>query len=276
MATYAIGDIQGCFEPLCRLLEVISFDPAKDRLLLCGDLVNRGPDSLKVLRWAKRNQESLVSVLGNHDLHLLARGAGVRPPRKDDTMDDVLSAPDKESLLEWVASRPFIHMEGHFLMVHAGLLPEWSLSEALSLANEATEALRTDRRRFLEIVYGAPPPTRWSRTLPALDRLRCIITALTRLRALTSDGAMDLDFTGPPRQAPTGRIPWFDVPSERSNDATVICGHWAALGLYLRPDVMALDTGCVWGGALTAVRLEDRQVFQAAAREENDVNGGQR
>jgi bis(5'-nucleosyl)-tetraphosphatase (symmetrical) len=267
VATYAIGDVQGCHDALERLLRRIDFDPARDRIWLCGDLVNRGPDSAGVLRLAMALGEAVVAVLGNHDLHLLARAEGLRAPGKRDTVEDVLAAPDRDALLDYVAARPFLHREGGYLMVHAGLLPEWTAEDAEALAGEATAALRADRRAFLETIYGHRAPRRFSEGLDADDRLRCIVAALTRLRTVEEGGAMDLAFAGPPDAAPPSRRPWFDLRSARAPaGVTVLCGHWSALGLLVRDDVIALDTGCVWGGSLTALRLEDRAVFQVPAQ----------
>ncbi len=296
--TYAVGDVQGCLTSLSRLLDSIGLDPSVDRLLFCGDLVNRGPDSLGVLRLVRDIEGALVSVLGNHDLHLLARAEGLRPAGKQDTMDDVLSAPDREELLDWLASRPFSHLEEievdvgawisnrrrpgaarqassamaprkrRFFLVHAGLLPEWSIEEAMSLATEATMALRADRRAFLETIYAKPPPRRWKSDLSRADRLRAIVAALVRIRMLDEKGEMDDDFTGPPPEGPPGHRPWFDArPRQNAGGTVVLCGHWAALGLVIRDDFIGLDTGCVWGKELTAVRLEDLRVFQVPAGE---------
>jgi bis(5'-nucleosyl)-tetraphosphatase (symmetrical) len=262
MATYAIGDVQGCFTTLERLLRRIEFDPRRDRLWLVGDLVNRGPSSLEVLRWAKSMGNSITAVLGNHDLHLIARAERLREPRKRDTFDDVLEAPDRDALLEWLIGRPLLHREGDFVLVHAGLLPEWSLEEAEALAWEAQEALRSRRRYgLLQSIEEAGPPPRWDSELADSERLCLVVDAFTRIRTLKPSGELCLDFTGPPRQAPEGCQPWFDLCSFPP-EATVLFGHWAALGLHLGRNVIGLDTGCAWGRSLTALRLDDRQVFQ--------------
>jgi bis(5'-nucleosyl)-tetraphosphatase (symmetrical) len=262
MAIYAIGDVQGCFITLERLLRRIDFDPGRDRLWLVGDLVNRGPSSLEVLRWAKSMGRSVVVVLGNHDLHLIARAEGLREPRKRDTFDDVLEAPDRDALLEWLIGRPLLHREGDFVLVHAGLLPQWSLEEAEALAWEAQEALRSRRRYpLLESFEESGTSPRWGEDLKEPQRLRLVVDAFTRMRTLTSSGELCLDFDGPPRQAPEGCQPWFELCSFPPR-ATVLFGHWAALGLHLGRNAIGLDTGCAWGGSLTALRLEDRQVFQ--------------
>src|SRR3990172_2165361 len=262
MATYAVGDVQGCFTTLERLLRRIEFDPGSDRLWLVGDLVNRGPSPLEVLRWAKSMGKCVTAVLGNHDLHLIARAEGLREPRKRDTFDDVLEAPDRDALLEWLIGRPLFHREGDFVLVHAGLLPEWSLEDAEALAWEAQEALRSRRRYPLLESFeddGASP--RWDGDLAEPERLRLVVDAFTRIRTLRPTGELCLDFAGPPQQAPNGCRPWFDLCSFPPG-ATAIFGHWAALGLHLGKNVIGLDTGCAWGGSLTALRLEDRQVFQ--------------
>ncbi len=262
MATYAIGDLQGCFEPLERLLARIAFDPARDHLWFVGDLVNRGPHSLACLRFVRSLGDKAIVVLGNHDLHLLCVGEGVEPARKRDTLREVLEAPDRASLLEWLRMRPLFHAEGEFAMVHAGLLPEWSVDQARALASEVEAVLRgPDHRGFLDRLYG-DKPARWSESLEGMDRLRVIVNAMTRLRVCEADGAMVLSFKGEPGESSEGWIPWFDMPGRRSGDHTIVCGHWSALGLAVRPTLMSLDSGCVWGRALTAVRLEDRALFQ--------------
>ena len=262
MATYAIGDLQGCFEPLERLLSRISFDRARDRLWFVGDIVNRGPESLACLRLVKGLGDCAVVVLGNHDLHLLCVAEGVEPARKRDTFAEVLQAPDREALLEWLRTRSLMHVEGRFAMVHAGLLPEWPVDEARALAREVEAVLQgPGHRDFLDRLYG-DEPARWSDSLRGIDRLRVIVNAMTRLRVCEADGAMALSFKGEPGESSGGLIPWFDMPARRNRDHTIVFGHWSALGLAVRPDVLGLDSGCVWGRALTAVRLEDRALFQ--------------
>ncbi|HZS11962.1 MAG TPA: symmetrical bis(5'-nucleosyl)-tetraphosphatase [Nitrospirales bacterium] len=258
MSTYAIGDIQGCFKPLQRLVADLRFDPARDRLWLVGDLVNRGPDSLAVLRWAKGLGVAAVTVLGNHDLHLLALDAGVSEPRRGDTLDDILSAPDRRALLDWLRERPLIHQEDGHVLVHAGLLPQWSTDEAVALAEEVRRQLRSDPATLLRALYAS----REGAAVPGdLGRLTTALAAFTRLRACTVAGQPDYGYNGPLEKLPANLCPWFAVPGRRSADTTVICGHWAALGFRMEPHLIALDSGCVWGRALTAVRLEDRQVF---------------
>ena len=263
VATYAIGDVQGCGRSLDKLVEQIRFDPDRDRLWFVGDLVNRGPASLEVLRFARDLGNAATVVLGNHDLHLLGRALGVRPAETGDTLDAVLAAPDRQALLDWLLHRPLMHVEGRFVLVHAGLARDWSVANAQSLAQEAEVALRARPAATLELLRGKAK-RHWHDDLKGDDRLRFILRALTRLRMCSADGAIMAGHKGPPESAPPGAIPWFDVPGRASSGATVVCGHWAALGLRLRDDLIALDSACVWGGRLTAVRLDDRAVFQQA------------
>jgi bis(5'-nucleosyl)-tetraphosphatase (symmetrical) len=266
MATYAIGDIQGCFQPLQRLLDEIRFDALRDRLWLVGDLVNRGPDSLATLRFVRELGECAVAVLGNHDLHLLMVAEGLEKLRRDDTLEEVLAAPDRDELLAWLRHRPLMHYEGEFAMVHAGLLPSWSVSRALELAAEVEAALRSESyRSFLARMYGNRPE-RWSEALTGYDRLRVIVNAMTRLRLCTADGAMEFVHKGPLKSLPAAYFPWFAVPNRRSQDTPIICGHWSALGLLVRDNLFALDTGCLWGRRLSALRLEDRKILQISCR----------
>lgn len=261
MATYIIGDVHGCLDSLQRLLAEIEFDAGSDRVLLTGDLVNGGPESAGVVRWARRHQAGVV--LGNHDLHLLAVAAGERPPRRNDTFYDLLEAEDSRELLDWLRNRPLLIREEKFLLVHAGLLPEWDVSTALRLAGEAEEAIRArgDESAFFRGMYG-DEPGRWDDGLEGIDRLRVIINAMTRMRMVQKDGAIDAEFKGPLRNAPPGLLPWFAVSGRAAGETRVVFGHWAALGLYRDEKVIGLDSGCVWGGHLTAWRLEDERVFQ--------------
>jgi bis(5'-nucleosyl)-tetraphosphatase (symmetrical) len=264
MATYAIGDLQGCFAPLERLLDDIAFDPVRDRLWFVGDLVNRGPDSLACLRFVKGLGAAAIAVLGNHDLHLLCVAEGVERARKRDTLDAVLGAPDRDEILHWLRHRPLMHSEGKFALVHAGLLPQWSVERAVELAHEVEAALRAaDYRTLLARLYG-DQPDHWSDALQGTDRLRVIVNAMTRLRMCGPGGALALDYNGAPADAGPGLTPWFDMPGRRSAGHTLVAGHWSALGLHLREDLLSLDSGCVWGRALSAVRLEDRKLFQVA------------
>lgn len=266
MATYAIGDPQGCFAPLQRLLDAIRFDDRADRLWFVGDLVNRGPDSLATLRFVKALGESEVSLLGNHDLHLLAVAHGVQRQRRDDTLRDVLEAPDRDELLDWLRRRPLMHVEQGFAVVHAGLLPQWTVDQARGLAREVEQALGAEQGgELLGRMYGNQP-ARWSDELSGYDRLRVIINAMTRLRLCSADGEMEFGHKGRVKDAPPGYLPWFDVPGRRSRGTPVIFGHWSALGLKLAGDLIGLDTGCLWGRRLTALRLEDRRIFQVSCR----------
>ncbi len=262
MATYAIGDLQGCDTTLGRLLERIAFDPARDRLWFVGDLVNRGPRAAAVLRRLRGLGSAVTAVLGNHDLHLLARADGIAKPKQRDRLEDVLLAPDRDQLLCWLRKRPLLHREDGYVLVHAGLLPQWSVERAAELASEIEELLRgRDRTRFFEGLLEGPEQE-WSKSLAGPKRWATVVAALTRLRTCTPEGRMDLGFSGPPEAAPKGYVPWFRVPDRKSKDATVVFGHWAALGLKLKERYLALDTGCVYGNMLTALRLEDRALFQ--------------
>ncbi|MFO1199758.1 MAG: symmetrical bis(5'-nucleosyl)-tetraphosphatase [Burkholderiaceae bacterium] len=262
----AIGDVQGCFDCFERLLarvDAACAGPAGPaRLWLVGDLVNRGPRSLEVLRWAMRNDARVTAVLGNHDLHLLAVVAGVRPLHASDTFGPILAAPDLGEIVDWVRHRPLAHLEDGHLMVHAGVLPGWSAARTVELAGEVGRALAgPDWLAFLRRMYGNEP-ARWDDRLEGPDRLRVIVNALTRLRFCALDGTMEFRTKEGAGAAPPGFMPWFDVPARASRDTAVVFGHWSTLGYVARPDLLALDTGCVWGGALTAVRLEDRAVFR--------------
>ncbi|HSO08206.1 MAG TPA: symmetrical bis(5'-nucleosyl)-tetraphosphatase [Pelomicrobium sp.] len=261
MATYAIGDLQGCYAELQQLLAAVAFDPARDRLWLTGDLVNRGPDSLAVLRFVKGLGERAVTVLGNHDLHLLMVWRGAEPLRRKDTIQPILDAPDGEELLDWLRRQPLFHAEGGFAMVHAGLLPQWTVAKARALAAEAGRALVEDLDGFCRHMYGNHPD-RWDDALAGYERLRVIVNAMTRMRVITPDGRMEFSHKRGPREAPAGYVPWYRVAQRLSSDHFLLCGHWSAQGLVLEDNLATLDTGCLWGGSLTALRLEDRRVFQ--------------
>ena len=266
MTTWAIGDVQGCATTLERLLSRIRFEPGRDRMLCVGDLVNRGPRSLDVLRWARGLGGSFVTVLGNHDLRLLGLVDGVNRPKRGDTLDAVLEAPDRDVLVEWLASRPLLHREGDWLLVHAGLFPAWSVADAEGLAREVEAALREPaaRRELLQAMRTDGRDS-WEDALTGMSRLATAAAGLTRLRTCTADGVACERFSGPPRDAPAGCVPWFDVPRRRSRGSRIVFGHWAALGLLVRDDVVALDSGCVWGNALTAFSLDDGSVVQERA-----------
>jgi bis(5'-nucleosyl)-tetraphosphatase (symmetrical) len=262
VATYAVGDIQGCLDAALRLLEAASFDARHDRLWLTGDLVNQGPDSAGVLRWARALGDRAVVVLGNHDLHLLAVALGQGTgDRCRATLDGILAAPDGRELLDWLGRQRLMHEEDGLAVVHAGLLPGWTVARALELAREVEDELHAAPARLLGGMYG-DDPDRWSDELRGAARHRVVINALTRVRMLDAAGGMALSYAGAPATAPDGFVSWFDAPGRASAGTTVVCGHWAALGLVLRPDLVAIDTGCGSGGLLTAVRLEDRAVFQ--------------
>lgn len=266
MSTYAIGDVQGCFSALQRVLEKIQFDPNKDFLWFVGDLVNRGPESLTTLRFIKNLGTAAISVLGNHDLHLIAVAAGHKKLRSDDTLHDILSAPDRDELIAWLKSLPLVYRKNNYLMVHAGLLPQWSVEKAEVLAKEVEVALRGDQsNEFIANMYGNKPD-RWDDNLIGWERLRVIINAMTRLRFCSPEGVIDFDHKGEAEKAPPGFLPWFEIENRKSQDTVVIVGHWSALGLRVQKNLLALDSGCVWGASLSCVRLEDKQIFQIACK----------
>jgi bis(5'-nucleosyl)-tetraphosphatase (symmetrical) len=258
MATYAIGDVQGCFDELSRLLAEIGFEPRRDVLWFVGDLVNRGPKSLEVLRFVRDLGSRAVSVLGNHDLHLVTQHEGFERSRGDDTFADVLEARDAAELVSWLRARPLLHVAGGYAMVHAGLLPQWTLDTARSLGEEVEQALQAPNyREFLAHMYG-DQPDRWDDSLGGWDRLRVIVNAMTRMRFCDRQGRIDLQGKGitPAR----GYQRWYEL--RRKEKRTLLFGHWSQLGLVLRPAVVGLDSGCVWGGALSTLRLEDRTLYQ--------------
>lgn len=256
MALYLIGDVQGCDAPLARLLAAIDFSPSRDTLYLLGDLVNRGPASAEVLRRLMGYGDAARCLLGNHDLSLLAVAAGFRTPHPSDTVDAVLQAADRAAMLEWLRHQPLAMREQGLLMVHAGVLPQWDADQVMQLAAEVQAVLRgPGHTDFLGQMFGNQPD-RWDDTLQGTDRLRVVVNALTRLRFCTPEGVMHLKASGRPDQAPDGAVPWFAVPGRRTAGATIACGHWSTLGVLLRPDLLALDSGCVWGGCLSALRLQ--------------------
>ncbi len=259
MATYAIGDVQGCFDELQALLARVAFDARRDRLWFVGDLVNRGPKSLEVLRFVRDLGARAVSVLGNHDLHLICVFERHERPRRGDTLDQVLEAPDARELVDWLRSRPMMHVERGYAMVHAGLLPQWTIATASALAREVEQALAAPNYGdFLAHLYGSGPET-WDEALAGWDRLRVLVNAMTRMRFCTTDGRMNVRAKG--REAPAGYRPWFEARPARAEPA-IICGHWSTLGLKLTERLAALDSGCVWGGTLSALRLDDRTLVQ--------------
>jgi len=267
MATYAIGDLQGCFASLQRLISLIQFNPRQDRLWFVGDLVNRGPASLEILRFVKSLGSAAVTVLGNHDLFLIAVAAGLSQLRRKDTLAPVLNAPDRDDLMSWLRRQPLMHREGEYVMVHAGLLPQWTVDEAAGLAREATAGLQRSDWQAILLALHPSGHLQWTPCLMGSTRLATITKVLTRLRACSVDGHMESEFSGPPELTPEGFYPWFRIPTRRSTDATVVCGHWAASGLRIEPGLLALDSGCVYGRRLTAVRLEDRRIFQVTNAE---------
>jgi bis(5'-nucleosyl)-tetraphosphatase (symmetrical) len=258
MATYAIGDVQGCFDELRQLLASFRYKGDRDVLWFVGDLVNRGPKSLDVLRFVRSLGDGAVAVLGNHDLHLITQYEGLERRRKDDTFDDVLQAKDAADLVAWLRTRPMMHVESDLAMVHAGLLPQWSVPEAARLAREVETALAAPNYRdFLQNMYGSKPE-RWSESLSGWDRLRVIVNAMTRMRFCSRDGQMEFRAKG--KEAPSGYLPWYEARKKAKE--TIVFGHWSALGLKLVDGFAALDCGCVWGGSLAALRLDERKLYQ--------------
>lgn len=270
MSLYAIGDVQGCFASLEALLELIEYDAQEDRLLITGDLVNRGPRSLEVLRWARAQGDRLVSVLGNHDLHFLACAAGVYAPRKRDTLGQLLAAPDREELVDWLRHRPLLHREGPWVMVHAGLLPQWSLARAEELARELEaelcgEAWADLLARWRARAERAGWGDRYDESHTLHRRRVLALDAFTRMRCLRDDGSMDLEFKGALDRRPAGTQPWYE--GRRNGGETILFGHWAAHGFARTKAWVAMDSGCVWGGELTALRFEDGAIFTQPALE---------
>ena len=261
---FLIGDLQGCRDALDRLLAEIGFSPSRDRLHVLGDLVNRGPDSLGVLQRLRALDGAATCLLGNHDLHLLAVAAGVQPAHHSDTLQAVLASPERDAWLQWIARCKLADTAHGWLLVHAGVPPQWDAAQTLALAREVEAMLQSERRAsFLPQMYGNEP-ARWSDDLRGPDRWRVVINALTRIRFCSDDGTMEFEAKGDETSAPPGYRPWFDAASRRSAGTPIAFGHWAALGLIDRPDLLALDTGCVWGGSLSAARIDGghREVFQ--------------
>lgn len=260
MSTYLIGDIQGCHTAFERLLQTISFSPSRDSLYVLGDLVNRGPDSAQVLRRCMQWGDAVKPLLGNHDLHLLATAYGVRKPGKRDTLQNILNAPDRIDLLHWVSQQPLArYLQSHsgqrLLMVHAGVLPQWTLEETLQLADEVHQLVKGKHLPdFLQHMYGNMP-NQWNHALTGTERIRVIVNALTRIRFCTADGVMDFESSESADAAPDGLVPWFECPTRKTAEDILAFGHWSTLGLVNRPNLMALDTGCIWGGCLTALEL---------------------
>ncbi len=261
MAQYAIGDLQGCFDPFAKLLDRIDFDPARDRLWLTGDLVNRGPKSRRTLRYVKSLGNAVTTVLGNHDLHLLALANGVKySGSRFDSMWKILGKPDCDELIDWLRRQPLAYYDKALktLMVHAGVPPQWTVKKTLKRAAEVEAVLRSDDYAgFLGKMYGSKP-NRWTARLTGTRRLRFIVNALTRMRMLTSDFRIDFSHAGPPDSAAKGLKPWFAVPDAQWRGTRIVFGHWSALGLMIDENLVAVDTGCVWGRQLTAVRLDGK------------------
>lgn len=271
MAVYAIGDIQGCSVALEELLDDIEFDPAEDRLWLTGDLINRGPNSLEALRMVKAFGDSATCVLGNHDLHLLAVVSGVKSTKPGDTIKQILRAPDCDELVHWLRHLPLVHADKQLrtLMVHAGVYPGWGAKTLKRLAGEVESVLRSDDHpAFFHEMYGRRP-TRWRDELDGMDRLRFIVNALTRMRFISPAGRLDFNQKGPPGSQPDKLIPWYQHPELRCKKWRIVFGHWSSLGFIRSGRIIGLDSGCVWGGALTAVRLDgdhQRQCWQVGCR----------
>ena len=253
---YLIGDLQGCCDPFERLLAAVDFSPSRDHVYLLGDLVNRGPDSLGVLRTLRDLGDVATCLLGNHDLHLLAVAHGVRKPHRSDTLGAILDAPDREAWLDWLRMRRLAIHEHGWLMVHAGVVPQWDAAQTIALAGEVEAMLRgPDVHDFLTQMYGNEPD-RWDDALQGVPRWRCVVNSLTRLRFCTADGTMDFQSKDGQGAPPEGHMAWFDVPGRRTAGTPVAFGHWSTLGLVDRPDLLCLDTGCIWGGRLTAARID--------------------
>lgn len=281
MRTYAIGDLQGCHAETVALVErILERERGNDppAILFCGDLINRGPDSLSTLRYvqalAQGSGGRIDAVLGNHDLHLLAVANGIRPESGSDTLDTILAAPDRDALLHWLRERPLALFTKHHLLVHGGVLPQWSAAQTIALAGEVAAALRgAEWTGFLADMYGNQPD-RWDDDLRGTARLRCIVNALTRMRFCSAEGEMDFKLKESATVDPaTGLMPWFEVTGRRTRDVTVVFGHWSALGLRITPDYIALDSGCVWGGQLSAVCLDDRELLQVPCPEFQRARG---
>ncbi|KGM39453.1 biotin transporter BioY [Aquabacterium sp. NJ1] len=253
---YLVGDLQGCCNPFERLLQTIDFSPSRDHVYILGDLVNRGPDSLGVLRRLRELDNSATCLLGNHDLHLLAVAHGVRKPHRSDTLDTILNAPDRDDWLNWIRQQRLAVHEHGWLMVHAGVVPQWDAAQTVALAGEVEAMLAgPDLGEFLTRMYGNEPE-RWDDSLQGVPRWRCVVNSLTRLRFCSVDGTMEFATKDGSDGAPEGFMPWFDVPGRRTEGTPVAFGHWSTLGLINRDDLLALDTGCVWGGQLSAVRVD--------------------
>jgi bis(5'-nucleosyl)-tetraphosphatase (symmetrical) len=258
VAVYAIGDIQGCYDELQALLAGLDFNPAQDHLWFVGDLVNRGPKSLETLRYIRGLGDAAITVLGNHDLHLIAAAHGHAPNHNDHTLDAILAAPDRDVLINWLCHQPLLHHDATlgFTLLHAGLPPQWDLAQAQRCASEVEAVLQGPQlAEFLAHMYGNRPD-QWSAGLSGFDRLRFSINCFTRLRFCDADGRLDLNSKGPPGSQPPGQMPWFSVPGRASRDLNIVFGHWSTLVGCNEPGVYPIDTGCLWGGAMTALRID--------------------
>ncbi len=266
MSTYAVGDIQGCLKPLQALLVHIQFDPNKDKLWVAGDMINRGPDSLKTLRFLYHLRKSLKVVLGNHDLHLLAVASGKRSPAPSDTLKSILNASDRDILLEWIREQPLVHHDDKldYTMVHAGIPPQWSIKKAVEYSREVEAVLQSNKIvKFLSKMYGNQPDT-WNEKLTGIQRWRIITNYFTRMRFCSGEGKLELNTKSGSNDAPEGYLPWYEHTHRKTHNDKIIFGHWAALnGNADHKNVFAIDTGCVWGGKLTMMRLEDQKLFSA-------------
>ena len=275
---YLVGDIQGCDDALDRLLEKIGFSPSRDRVYVLGDLVNRGPGSLATLRRLRDLGESATCVLGNHDWHLLAVAAGVRPRHRSDTIDDILDAPDREAWLDWLRQRRMAVFEQGWLMLHAGVVPQWDLATTLGLAGELETALRErPTREFLGAMFGNEP-RRWSESLAGDARLRFTLNTLVRARFVAEDGTLEFETKDGADAAPPGFLPWFEVPGRKTAGVPIAFGHWSSLGLVDRADLLGIDTGCAWGEKLTAVRIDGdrREIIQVGCGSQSNASGSHR
>jgi len=258
MSIYAIGDIQGCFDELLRLLDTIAFNEQSDQLWFAGDLVNRGPKSLETLRFVKSLGDAAVTVLGNHDLHLLAASCAPKIARKKDSLLPILEAPDSDELIHWLRHRPLFYFNDDFCLLHAGVPPQWDFKRTQKMAMLAEQALRSvDYQVFLKQMYGNKPNI-WSSDLKGFNRLRFIVNCFTRMRYCDADGRLDFIHSGPLGSQPKNLVPWFDAPKRKSMDMRIIFGHWSALGYHEGPNCYAIDTGCLWGGQLTALKLGEQ------------------
>ncbi len=266
MTTYAIGDLHGCLTPLQRLLDKVAFDPASDRLWFVGDIVNRGPESLETLRFVKNLGKRAISVLGNHDLHLLAVVHGFRKSSGKDTLEDILRAPDRDELCQWLAAQPLIHVDDTLdhVLVHAGIYPGWSLKRARKLSKELHGELTGNLPEFLSRMYGNTPDN-WRKDLNREDRQRFAINAFTRMRYCRPDGSLDFDYNGSPAHAPASLLPWHEVANRKVQDKSIIFGHWSSHPAICRSGVIPTDRGCVWGGDLVAYAIEKRRSYWVSA-----------